>query len=123
MKDDSFDCTLIAHLRIFLLFYRLLYCLILPENRLFFGIWKVVEIEMEDGSEVEFAILDEFEMETEKFVLLGEIEGDNINTDPDGMLFMKAIMDESCEEDEVILNVIEDPEKYSAVVDFYAELD
>ena len=47
MKDDSFDCTLIAHLRIFLLFYRLLYCLILPENRLFFGIWKVVEIEDE----------------------------------------------------------------------------
>ena len=47
MKDDSFDCTLIAHLRIFLLFYRLLYCLILPENRLFFGIWKVVEIDTE----------------------------------------------------------------------------
>lgn len=47
MKDDSFDCTLIAHLRIFLLFYRLLYCLILPENRLFFGIWKVVEIDYE----------------------------------------------------------------------------
>ena len=45
MKDDSFDCTLIAHLRIFLLFYRLLYCPILPENLLFFGIWKVVEIE------------------------------------------------------------------------------
>ena len=79
--------------------------------------FDTVTLEMEDGSEVEFAILDE------KFVLLGEIEGDNINTDPDGMLFMKAIMDESCEEDEVILNVIEDPEKYSAVVDFYAELD
>ena len=85
--------------------------------------FDTVTLEMEDGSEVEFAILDEFEMETEKFVLLGEIEGDNINTDPDGMLFMKANMDESCEEDEVILNVIEDPEKYSAVVDFYAELD
>ena len=85
--------------------------------------FDTVTLEMEDGSEVEFAILDEFEMETEKFVLLGEIEGDNINTDPDGMLFTKAIMDESCEEDEVILNVIEDPEKYSAVVDFYAELD
>ena len=85
--------------------------------------FDTVTLEMEDGSEVEFAILDEFEMETEKFVLLGEIEGDNINTDPDCMLFMKAIMDESCEEDEVILNVIEDPEKYSAVVDFYAELD
>lgn len=85
--------------------------------------FDTVTLEMEDGSEVEFAILDEFEMETEKFVLLGEIEGDNINTDPDSMLFMKAITDESCEEDEVILNVIEDPEKYSAVVDFYAELD
>ena len=57
--------------------------------------FDTVTLEMEDGSEVEFAILDEFEMETEKFVLLGEIEGDNINTDPDGMLFMKAIMDES----------------------------
>ena len=78
--------------------------------------FDTVTLEMEDGSEVEFAILDEFDMDT-------EIEGDNINTDPDGMLFMKAIMDESCEEDEVILNVIEDPEKYSAVVDFYAELD
>ena len=53
MKDDSFDCTLIAHLRIFLLFYRLLYCLILPENRLFFGIWKVVEIEPEEETEPE----------------------------------------------------------------------
>lgn len=52
MKDDSFDCTLIAHLRIFLLFYRLLYCLILPENRLFFGIWKVVEIEGEYDSTI-----------------------------------------------------------------------
>lgn len=52
MKDDSFDCTLIAHLRIFLLFYRLLYCLILPENRLFFGIWKVVEIDPEYSIEI-----------------------------------------------------------------------
>ena len=85
--------------------------------------FDTVTLEMEDGSEVEFAILDEFEVETEKFFLLGEIEGDNINTYPDVRLFMKAIMDESCEEDEVILNVIEDPEKYSAVVDFYAELD
>ena len=37
--------------------------------------FDTVTLEMEDGSEVEFAILDEFEMETEKFVLLGEIEG------------------------------------------------
>ena len=54
MKDDSFDCTLIAHLRIFLLFYRLLYCPIFPENRLFFGIWKVVEIEVEKNIQLIF---------------------------------------------------------------------
>ena len=68
--------------------------------------FDTVTLEMEDGSEVEFAILDEFEMETEKFVLLGEIEGDNINTDPDGMQLMKAIKDEYSQEDEVILNFI-----------------
>lgn len=85
--------------------------------------FDTVTLEMEDGSEVEFAILDEFDMDTEKFVLLSEIEGDSISSDPERMLFMKAIADETCEEDEVILNVIEDPEKYSAVVDFYAELD
>lgn len=32
--------------------------------------FDTVTLEMEDGSEVEFAILDEFEMETEKFVYL-----------------------------------------------------
>ena len=85
--------------------------------------FDTVTLEMEDGSEVEFAILDEFDMDTEKFVLLSEIEGDSISSDPERMLFMKAIADESCEEDEVILNVIEDPEHYNAVVEFYAELD
>ena len=85
--------------------------------------FDTVTLEMEDGSEVEFAILDEFDMDTEKFVLLSEIEGDSISSDPERMLFMKAISDESCEEDEVILNVIEDQEQYNAVVEFYAELD
>ena len=85
--------------------------------------FDTVTLEMEDGSEVEFAILDEFDMDTEKFVLLSDIEGDSISSDPERMLFMKAIADESCEEDEVILNVIEDPEQYNAVVEFYAELD
>ncbi len=85
--------------------------------------FDTVTLEMEDGSEVEFAILDEFDMDTEKFVLLSEIEGDSISSDPERMLFMKAIADESCEEDEVILNVIEDPEQYNAVVEFYSTLE
>ena len=37
--------------------------------------FDTVTLEMEDGSEVEFAILDEFDMDTGKFVLLSEIEG------------------------------------------------
>lgn len=85
--------------------------------------FDTVTLEMEDGSEVEFAILDEFDMDTEKFVLLSEIEGDSISSDPERMLFMKAIADESCEEDEVILNAIEDPEQYNAVVEFYSTLE
>lgn len=85
--------------------------------------FDTVTLEMEDGSEVEFAILDEFDMDTEKFVLLSEIEGDSISSDPERMLFMKAIADESCEEDEVILNVIENPEQYNAVVEFYSTLE
>ena len=85
--------------------------------------FDTVTLEMEDCSEVEFAILDEFDMDTEKFVLLSEIEGDSISSDPERMLFMKAIADESCEEDEVILNVIEDPEQYNAVVEFYSTLE
>lgn len=85
--------------------------------------FDTVTLEMEDGSEVEFAILDEFDMDTEKFVLLSEIEGDSISSDPERMLFMKAIADESCDEDEVILNVIEDPEQYNAVVEFYSTLE
>ena len=85
--------------------------------------FDTVTLEMEDGSEVEFAILDEFDMDTEKFVLISEIEGDSISSDSERMLFMKAIADESCEEDEVILNVIEDPEQYNAVVEFYSTLE
>ena len=49
--------------------------------------FDTVTLEMEDGSEVEFAILDEFDMDTEKFVLLSEIEGDSISSDPERMLF------------------------------------
>lgn len=85
--------------------------------------FDTVTLEMEDGSEVEFAILDEFEMDTEKFVLISEIEDESISNDPERMLFMKAITDDSCDEDEVILNVIEDAEQYAAVVDFYSTLE
>ena len=85
--------------------------------------FDTVTLEMEDGSEVEFAILDEFEMETEKFVLLGEIEGDSVTDDPEHMLFMKVENDPECSEEEIVLTVIDDDAAYDAVVDFYTELD
>ena len=84
--------------------------------------FDTVILEMDDGSEVEFAILDEFEMNSEKFVLLGEIDGDCVTDDPEHMLFMKSEVDDTCTEEEIVLTVIDDDEKYNAVVDFYTEL-
>lgn len=85
--------------------------------------FDTVTLEMDDGSEVEFAILDEFEMDSEKFVLLGEIEGDSVTDDPEHMLFMRSESDDTCTDEEIVLTVIDDDEKYNAVVDFYTELD
>ena len=84
--------------------------------------FDTVILEMDDGSEVEFAILDEFEMDSEKFVLLGEIEDDSVTDEPERMIFMKSENDDTCTEDEIVLTVIDD-DKYDAVVDFYTELD
>ena len=85
--------------------------------------FDTVVLEMDDGTEVEFAILDEFEMNSDKYVLLGEIEGDSVTDDPEHMLFMKSESDDTCTEDEIVLTVIDDDETYNAVVDFYTELD
>lgn len=85
--------------------------------------FETVVLEMDDGSEVEFAILDEFEMQDDKYVLLGEIEGDSVTDDPEHMLFMKVENDPECSEEEIILTVIDDDAAYDAVVDFYTELD
>ncbi len=85
--------------------------------------FETVVLEMDDGSEVEFAILDEFEMQDDKYVLLGEIEGDSVTDDPEHMLFMKVENDPECSEEEIVLTVIDDDDAYDAVVDFYTELD
>mgnify|MGYP002768406462 FL=1 len=85
--------------------------------------FETVVLEMDDGSEVEFAILDEFEMQNDKYVLLGEIEGDSVTDDPEHMLFMKVENDPECSEEEIVLTVIDDDDAYDAVVDFYTELD
>lgn len=85
--------------------------------------FETVVLEMDDGSEVEFAILDEFEMQDDKYVLLGEIEGDSVTDDPEHMLFMKVENDPECSEEEIELTVIDDDAAYDAVVDFYTELD
>ena len=85
--------------------------------------FETVVLEMDDGSEVEFAILDEFEMQDDKYVLLGEIEGDSVTDDPEHMLFMKVENDPECSEEEIILTLIDDDDAYDAVVDFYTELD
>lgn len=79
--------------------------------------FETVVLEMDDGSEVEFAILDEFEMQDDKYVLLGEIEGDSVTDDPEHMLFMKVENDPECSEEEIVLTVIDDDAAYDAVVE------
>ena len=39
------------------------------------------------------------------------------------MLFMRSEADDTCTDEEIVLTVIDDDEKYNAVVDFYTELD
>ncbi len=86
--------------------------------------FETVVLEMDDGTEEEFAIVEEFEMDDKKYVLLALIEDDMISEDPDNLLFMRDTSEENgCEEDEISLEVIESDDEYVKVVEFYTEED
>lgn len=84
--------------------------------------YETVVLEMEDGSAVDFAIVDEFEVEDKKYALLVEFEGDVLLDDDEHSLIMEVATDESCEDDEIILNVIGSDEEYEKVIDAYNKL-
>lgn len=81
--------------------------------------YETVILELDNGSEEEFAILESFEMEGQAYVLLALIKDDTVSDNPDEMLFMRDESDDTCGEGEIILTVIESDEEYEKVVDFY----
>lgn len=84
--------------------------------------YETVTLELDDGSEEEFAIVDELEVEGQKYVLLSLVlEDDTISEEYDDMLFMRDETDATCEDGEIVLTVIEDDEEYDKVVDAYTE--
>ena len=85
--------------------------------------YETVVLVLDDGTEEEFAILDSFAMDEKTYVLLGLIKGDSISDDPEDMLFMIDNTDDSCEEGEIILSVIESDEEYEKVIDCYTSED
>lgn len=84
--------------------------------------YEVVVLEMEDGTESEFAILESFEVDGAKYVLLGEVKDDVLTDDEDALIFLKDETDESCGDGEIILTMIESDEEYDAIVDKYLEM-
>lgn len=81
--------------------------------------YETVVLELDNGTEEEFAILQSFEMEGKNYVLLALIKDDAVSEDAEEMLFMRDETDDTCEDGEIILTVIETDDEYNKVVDFY----
>ncbi len=81
--------------------------------------YEVVILELDDGTEAEFAILESFEAAGKNYVLLGLIKDEAVSDDEDDMLFMRDETDDTCTEDEIILTMIDTDEEYEQVVDEY----
>ena len=80
----------------------------------------VIEIEtitmpMEDGTEQEFAILDDFEFEGKTYIVVSMIKDDDIDED----IYIYGYQEDG---DDVIIDYIEDDEEYEKVCAAYDEL-
>lgn len=71
----------------------------------------------QDGSEVELAVVDEFEFENKAYVVGALIEGDTINED--GVFIYRAIVEEDGFSVQKITNKID----YEKVVNAYMEME
>lgn len=81
--------------------------------------YEVVVLELEDGEEAEFAILESFELDGQKYVLLGLVKDDMVTDNEEDMLFMKDETDSTCGAEEIILTMIESDEEYDQIIDGY----
>ncbi len=81
----------------------------LPEEEMSF---ETFILPMEDGTEQEFAILDEFEFEGKGYILVSAVEDDELS---DEMVLYNCEYDD----EDMIINYIEDEEEYKRVAEAY----
>ena len=85
----------------------------LPEDEMSF---ETFILPMEDGTEQEFAILDEFEFEGKGYILVSAVEDDELS---------EELVLYNCEYDgdDMIINYIEDEEEYTRVAEAYDAME
>jgi uncharacterized protein YrzB (UPF0473 family) len=85
----------------------------LPEDEMSF---ETFFLPMEDGTEQEFAILDEFEFEGKGYILVSAVEDDELS---------EELVLYNCEYDgdDMIINYIEDEEEYKRVAEAYDAME
>lgn len=85
----------------------------LPEDEMSF---ETFILPMEDGTEQEFAILDEFEFEGKGYILVSAVEDDELS---------EELVLYNCEYDgdDMIINYIEDEEEYRRVAEAYDAME
>lgn len=76
---------------------------------------ETIVIPLEDGTELECAIMDEFEMDGQGYMVLSPIEGEEIGED----LYVYRYTEDG---DDVTLDYIDDEEELERVNDFYSAM-
>ena len=76
---------------------------------------ECITIPLEDGTEMECAILDQFEYEGQGYVLLSPVEGEEIQED----MFIYRYEEDG---DDIIIDYIDDEKELEAVASFYDQL-
>lgn len=78
--------------------------------------YEVIMIQVSDGSEKEFAIMDTFEVEGKKYMAVSLVEGDEIQEG----IYLYGFRE--TEEGEIIPEQIVDQEEYEKVADIYVKM-
>lgn len=77
---------------------------------------EVFTLEMEDGTEQEFVVLDEFEFEGKDYIVVATIDAeDNVGEDE----YIYGCIKEG---DDIIVEYIDDEEEYNRIADAYEKL-
>lgn len=78
--------------------------------------FEVFEMETEDGTMQEYAIMDEFDFEDQGYIIVGVVDGDKVD---EPFYMLRCDIDG----DERVLNEIEDDDEYTKVTEYYDSLE